>query len=886
MSEISSANIINKIRSRLEEADFAQHWSKIRKGNVSMEPYHLETTELLRQQLSENIGTTVKAAVWVPPVETSDFGAARCAFNLMNGPGDGADKAKRDEVAKSMKDFMQARGCPSNVVINNRHNSTICALQLASGATEEAFVDGVCDLLKYLSELLPDWSEQQLPRIKFNTMNSKENYWLVGAYDDNAGEDWTDDFIARGVWMNGYTDKHLETVNQMAVGDKIAIKSTYVKKHGLPFDNRGHPVSVMGIKARGTVTHNHGDGRNVDVEWERFDPIREWYFYTGRLTIWKLKKGDWAARALIEFTFNDVEQDINAFRNRPYWKLRFGDEDVDKNQFGWTKFYEAIATALCGYKDRRSELLKGLHKIASEVGGVSHLNDKFDNGRIGPTEDICPFTTMGIFNRGLGWENRKKVAGRLAEFLGVKEPVPEGFDAIPILNNQKSWFYSYAKDRKDTDIDVLWRVFVAAIEFADGLEESAEEKFHDACDAASRIKGVAWNLTMGLFWIRPWFYLPLDRQSRDYISNTLNLLIEKNGPKKRCTADDYLSLKNELEGHFQNNDYAVHSFPELSLHAYKDGRVIDDDDDPVVDEDPVEYVTVFEDYTKEDALADLFIDEEKYDRMAKLLSRKKNLILQGPPGVGKSFLAQRLAYSLMGVKDKSRVTMIQFHQSYAYEDFIQGYRPSGGHGASFEKKDGVFFRFCEEAGKAPEKDFYFIIDEINRGNLSRIFGELMLLIEPDKRGPDYELPLTYSPDETFYVPANVHIIGMMNTADRSLAMVDYALRRRFAFVDLEPAFESDKFVEYLVSKSVSEERASLIRARMLSLNAEISSDSRDLGSGYCIGHSYFCPVTPVANEEEWFNEIVETEIEPLLQEYWADENANKVNTHIAKLRGE
>ncbi|HBR95480.1 MAG TPA: hypothetical protein DEA90_15065, partial [Opitutae bacterium] len=166
MSEISSANIINKIRSRLEGADYAKHWSKIRKGNVSMEPYHLETTDLLRQQLGEHIGTTVKAAVWVPPIESSDFGSARCAFNLMNGPGDGADKAKRDAVAKSMKDFMQARACPSNVVINNRHNSTICALQLASGATEEAFVDGVVDVLEYLDEFLPAWCAEILPALQ------------------------------------------------------------------------------------------------------------------------------------------------------------------------------------------------------------------------------------------------------------------------------------------------------------------------------------------------------------------------------------------------------------------------------------------------------------------------------------------------------------------------------------------------------------------------------------------------------------------------------------------------------------------------------------------------------------------------------------------------
>jgi 5-methylcytosine-specific restriction protein B len=291
-------------------------------------------------------------------------------------------------------------------------------------------------------------------------------------------------------------------------------------------------------------------------------------------------------------------------------------------------------------------------------------------------------------------------------------------------------------------------------------------------------------------------------------------------------------------------------------------------------------------YTKEDALNELFISATTYDRMATLLRRKKNLILQGPPGTGKSFLARRLAYSLMGKKDKRRVTQIQFHQSYAYEDFIQGYRPSGGDGASFEKRNGVFYNFCERARKNMDHDYYFIIDEINRGNLSRIFGELMLLIEPDKRGEDYSLPLTYSPDQTFCVPANVHIIGMMNTADRSLAMVDYALRRRFAFIDLKPAFESKKFAKHLSTKSISTNLIRRIQAGMLSLNKEINGNTRNLGPGYCIGHSYFCPTSNVEDETAWLNEVLDTEIEPLLQEYLADENAKTLKTYISNVRSE
>jgi len=283
-------------------------------------------------------------------------------------------------------------------------------------------------------------------------------------------------------------------------------------------------------------------------------------------------------------------------------------------------------------------------------------------------------------------------------------------------------------------------------------------------------------------------------------------------------------------------------------------------------------IDVFEPYSEEDFLEEVFISTEKYETLKNLLKNKKNVILQGAPGVGKTFVAKRLAYSIIGKKDTSRVKMVQFHQSYGYEDFIMGYRPSG---SSFDIKYGPFYEFCKEAEKDNENDYFFIIDEINRGNLSKIFGELLMLIETDKRNES--IRLLYK-DEQFSVPDNVHIIGMMNTADRSLAIIDYALRRRFSFFDFEPAFEDDGFKEYQIQKN-NEKFNNLIQV-IKSLNKAISEDNC-LGEGFRIGHSYFC--TDNSIDEIWFNSVINYEIIPLLKEYWFDE-PDKITNWSEKLK--
>lgn len=702
------------------------------------------------------------------------------------------------------------------------------------------------------------------------------------------------------------------------------------------------------------------------------------------------------------------------------------------SQYSWPRFFMELADKLLAFKDDRQALITTLQHVYAELGMDLPT---LDSGGI-PT-DIDPFTVFGLFNRGLTDNKRRAVALGIGGALGVQAPLHDDFVGIPTLLNFNATFYDQAR-RDDGDIERLWDLFAVALAYADQPTEQTEAVFRHAYDSVLQQRHASWNVTIGLFWIRPYAYVSLSSRDQWFLalpdrmpSSVRSLLVSL---KKVPESAEYLRIRDSILLVLDSGTYGYSSFPELSEYAWRiseqvnrENKLADKDKEEVIqaaalgddgvqtvrywlyapgrgarmweefyergvmglgwhqlgdlrgyatkeemrqrlletrddntsqtnsaravwqfanemkpgdvifvkrglkeiigrgvvtgdyvyDPDGGEYPhlrevswmrqgswrsdqqfpmktltditydqelvkrieasflggedsvdieepsAVFPEYSTENFLKSVYMDRQQYNAIVGLLKTKKNIIMQGAPGVGKTYAAKRLAYSMMGVKDVSRVKLIQFHQSYSYEDFIEGYRPSG---AGFELVKGAFYSFCKKAADDDEENaYFFIIDEINRGNLSKIFGELFMLIESDKRGN--ELQLLYS-HELFSVPTNVHIIGMMNTADRSLAMLDYALRRRFAFVELRPAFDSDGFRKYC--SGLDNPRFEALVREVESLNRAITEDE-SLGEGFCIGHSYFCNMDADSCTDAALASIVDYELIPMLKEYWFDE---------------
>ena len=687
---------------------------------------------------------------------------------------------------------------------------------------------------------------------------------------------------------------------------------------------------------------------------------------------------------------------------------------MDEATFNWSNFYGEFATTLLEYKNDRKGLISKLKSAYEETG--MKLPKMESNGEI---LDIDPFTIFGLFNKGITDDNRKRILGEIAKQFNLKNKVPFSFEGIPLVNNLRSTFFNFAEERGENDINNLWEVFESAIRYADNPTQGNKLKIESTYNNVIKQKGIQWNITMGLYWIRPNTYINLDSKNREFIIKQKILpqqfIKEVNQFKNVPNGEQYIQLCDLLLEKIKDGQYGYRDFKELSFIAYERNMSVD---------------TVTQHNTQNTDIA-------------------KNTILYGPPGTGKTYNTVMYAVAIIEnkkleeikkenytevidrynkYKEDGLIEFTTFHQSYGYEEFIEGIKPvihsdeEDETDIQYEVVPGLFKKFCDIAGKPilrkekcdiginesptiwkislegsgenstrtecmknehirigydeygreitnlfkgvagrhilnyfindmsigdivmscydcntvdaigvvtgeyewhdeyPEykrlrkvnwivkgikeniikinngsrlsnptvyklrmdlsdvmeiiekyskntieveekkKNHVFIIDEINRGNISKIFGELITLIEPTKRigqteGQKVRLP--YS-QKLFGVPNNVYLIGTMNTADRSIATIDTALRRRFNFKEMLP---DEEVLDGIYVEDVS------IKDIFIKINKRITVL---FDREHTLGHAYFLPLKG-APTIETLADIFENSIIPLLQEYFYED---------------
>ena len=687
---------------------------------------------------------------------------------------------------------------------------------------------------------------------------------------------------------------------------------------------------------------------------------------------------------------------------------------MNEATFIWSEIYEEFATKLLEYKNDRKNLISKLQNVYEEID--MKLPKMESNGEI---LDIDPFTIFGLFNKGITDDNRKRILGEIAKQFNLKNKVPFSFEGIPLVNNLRSTFFNFAEERGENDINNLWEVFESAIRYADNPTQGNKLKIESTYNNVIKQKGIQWNITMGLYWIRPNTYINLDSKNREFIIKQKILpqqfIKEVNQFKNVPNGEQYIQLCDLLLEKIKDGQYGYRDFKELSFMAYERNMSVD---------------TVAQHNTQNTDIA-------------------KNTILYGPPGTGKTYNTVMYAVAIIEnkkledikrenytkvidrynkYKEDGVIEFTTFHQSYGYEEFIEGIKPvihsdeEDETDIQYEVVPGLFKKFCDIAGKPilrkekcdiginesptiwkislegsgenstrtecmrnnhirigydeygreitnlskgdagrnilnyfindmsigdivmscydcntvdaigvvtgeyewhdeyaeykrlrkvnwivkgikeniikinngsrlsnptvyklrmdlsdvmeiiekyskntieveeKKKNHVFIIDEINRGNISKIFGELITLIEPTKRIGQIEgqkVRLPYS-QKLFGVPNNVYLIGTMNTADRSIATIDTALRRRFNFKEMLPDSE---ILDGIYVEDVS------IKDIFIKMNKRITVL---FDREHTLGHAYFLPLKDAPTIETLAN-IFENSIIPLLQEYFYED---------------